>query len=77
MVNEARIGYNFIRQASFPLEPINDSDLGIRRPNADTFPGLPLIRIAPNAGGIALGTATSNIDLAFTAPSATLADIFR
>ena len=75
VVNEARIGYNFIRQASFPLEPVKDSDVGIRRPNADTVPGLPLIRIAPNAGGVAFGTATANIDLAFTAPSATLSDI--
>ena len=75
VINEARIGYNFVRQASFPLEPVKDSDVGIRRANAETFPGLPLIRIAPNAGGIAFGTATANIDLAFTAPSATLADI--
>ena len=75
VINEARLGYNFIRQGSFPHEPVQDSDVGIMRANASTFPGLPLIRIAPNAGGIAFGTATANIDLAFTAPSATLADI--
>src|SRR5882672_671594 len=74
VINEARLGYNFIRQGSFPHEPVQDSDVGIIRANASTFPGLPLIRIAPNAGGIAFGTATANIDLAFTAPSATLAD---
>src|SRR5947207_511298 len=74
VINEMRVGYNFIRQASLPVEPVKDSDLGIRRANANTLPGLPLIRIAPNAGGIAVGTATANIDLAFTAPSATLAD---
>jgi hypothetical protein len=75
VINEARIGYNFIRQASFPLEPVKDSYVGIRRDNANTLPGLPLIRIAPNAGGIAFGTATTNIDLAFAAPSVTLTDI--
>ena len=75
VINEARIGYNFIRQASFPLEPVKDSDVGIRRANSNTLPGLPLVRVAPNAGGIAFGTATANIDLAFTAPSVTLADI--
>jgi hypothetical protein len=74
LINEARAGYNFIRQASFPQEPVKDSDVGIRRANADTFPGLPLIRIAPNAGGIAFGTATANIDLAFASSSATLFD---
>jgi outer membrane receptor protein involved in Fe transport len=74
VINEARIGYNFIRSASFPQEPVKDSDVGISRANAATFPGLPLIRIAPNAG-VVFGTATANIDLAFTAPSATLAEV--
>jgi TonB-dependent receptor-like protein len=75
VINEARIGYNFIRQESFPQAPVKDSDVGIRRANADTFPGLPLIRIAPNAGGVAFGTATGNSDLAATVPSATLGDV--
>jgi Carboxypeptidase regulatory-like domain/TonB-dependent Receptor Plug Domain len=75
VINEARVGYNFIRQDSFPHEPVRDSDVGISRANADAFPGLPLIRIAPNAGGAAFGTATANIDLAFTAPSTTFGDI--
>jgi hypothetical protein len=75
VINEARVGYNFIRQRSFPDEPVKDSDVGINRANANTIPGLPLIRIAPNAGGIIFGTATANIDLHFTAPSTTLGDI--
>ena len=75
MTNEARIGYNFIRQRSFPHEPVSDSDIGISRANANTFPGLPLIRIAPDAGGIVFGTANVNIDLEFAVPSATLGDI--
>ena len=74
-INEARIGYNFIRQVSSPLEPVKDSDIEISRVNAGSFPGLPLIRIAPNAGGIAFGTATSIIDQHLAAPSTTLADV--
>src|SRR6266446_2110359 len=34
VINEARIGYNFIRQTSSPLEPVKDSDVGIKRSNA-------------------------------------------
>src|SRR3989442_3322034 len=62
-INEARIGYNFIRVDNAPDEPVKDSDVGISRANANIFPGLPLIRIAPNAGGIGFGTANLNMDL--------------
>lgn len=75
VINEARIGYNFIRVNNSPNEPVKDSDVKISRANANTFPGLPLIRIAPNAGGIAFGTATAVIDQRLTVPSATLGDI--
>jgi hypothetical protein len=75
VINEARIGYNFIRVDNAPDEPVKDSDVGISRANANTFPGLPLIRIAPGASGIAFGTATAVIDQRLTAPSATLGDI--
>lgn len=73
-INEARVGYNFIRQLSFPQEPVKDSDVGISRSNASTLPGLPLIRIAPNSGGIVFGTATLG-DLQWAAPSTTFADV--
>ena len=73
-INEARIGYNFIRQLSFPQQPVKDSDVGISRSNASTLPGLPLIRIAPNSGGIVFGTATLG-DLQWAAPSTTFADV--
>ncbi|MEW6131258.1 MAG: TonB-dependent receptor [Acidobacteriota bacterium] len=72
-INEARFGYNFIRVDAFPEEPVNDSDVGIRRANADAFPGLPLIRIAPAAGGVVIGTSPT-IDVKATAPSTTFAD---
>jgi carboxypeptidase family protein len=75
VINEARLGYNFVRNNSVPLEPLNDSDFGIRRPNAGIFPGFPLIRIAPNARGVVFGTGSTNIDLRATHRSATAADV--
>lgn len=73
VVNEARVGYNFIRVDAFPQEPVNDRDIGIRRANADIFPGLGLVRIAPAAGGIVFGT-SATIDVQAVAPSTTAAD---
>jgi len=73
VINEARFGYNFIRVDAFPQELVKDSDVGITRTNAGIFPGLPLIRIAPAAGGIVIGTSPT-IDVRATAPSTTLAD---
>ncbi len=75
VINEARIGYNFLRFDNFPDEPVKDSDVGINRANANIFPGFPLIRIAPNAGGIVFGTGTVNIDLNTAIESTTFADI--
>jgi carboxypeptidase family protein/TonB-dependent receptor-like protein len=75
VINEARIGYNFIRVNNAPDEPVKDSDVGISRANANSFPGLPLMRIAPGSSGIAFGTANAVIDQRFTAPSTTLGDI--
>src|SRR5438477_379104 len=74
-INEARIGYNFIRVDNAPDEPVKDSDVGISRANANIFPGLPLIRIAPNSGGVLFGTATVNMDLKTAIDSTTFADI--
>ncbi|MGH8248493.1 MAG: hypothetical protein ACREUU_18910, partial [Gammaproteobacteria bacterium] len=59
LLNEIRIGYYFNRNNTSPEQPLNDSDLGIARSNAAEFPGLPLIRIAPNAGGVIVGTTPS------------------
>ncbi|HET8675066.1 MAG TPA: carboxypeptidase-like regulatory domain-containing protein, partial [Blastocatellia bacterium] len=44
-INEARIGYSFIRDDSFGRHPVKDSDIGIKRANAGAYPGLGLIRI--------------------------------
>jgi hypothetical protein len=73
IINELRAGYNFIRVDAIPQEPVNDSSVGITRANAATFPGLGLIRIAPAAGGIVIGTSPT-IDVKAVAPSTTLAD---
>jgi hypothetical protein len=70
--NELRFGYNMHRNLISPSEPVKDSDLGIKRSNADVFPGLGLIRIAAGSGGVIVGTQT-NINPA-VAWVATIAD---
>jgi len=45
-VNEALFGYSFIRHDEVPQESVNDSELGIQRPDAGEYPGLPLILLA-------------------------------
>ncbi|HXI93540.1 MAG TPA: TonB-dependent receptor [Blastocatellia bacterium] len=83
-VNEARAGYSFIRQDSFGRNPVKDSDVGIRRANADAYPGLGLIRIGA-AGPLGIGNASTNalaignagtfVDLKFDNSAITLVDI--
>lgn len=73
VVNEVRLGYNFIRVDALPQEPVTDAQVGITRANAATFPGLPLIRIASAAGGLIIGTSPT-IDVRATAPSTTAGD---
>jgi Carboxypeptidase regulatory-like domain/TonB dependent receptor len=71
LFNEVRAGYTFNRNYVAPQEPIRDSDLGIRRADAASFPGLGLIRIAPSSGGIVMGSSSVAPVVAFVA---TLAD---
>jgi Carboxypeptidase regulatory-like domain len=59
LTNELRVGYAFNSNNTFPQEPVTDAEVGISRPNAAELPGLPLIRIAPAAGGVIIGTPTS------------------
>jgi Carboxypeptidase regulatory-like domain/TonB-dependent Receptor Plug Domain len=73
VINEARVGYNFLRVDAFPQQPIKDSEIGIKRANANIYPGLGWIRIAAAAGGISIGTSPT-IDVLATAPSTTFAD---
>jgi hypothetical protein len=73
VVNEARVGYNFVRINTFPEQPVKDSDVGINRSTAATAPGLPLINVAGSAGGILIGAPL--IDARATSPSTSAVDI--
>jgi len=59
LTNELRLGYAFNSNDTIPQEPVTDSEIGVSRPNAAELPGLPLIRIAPAAGGVVVGTPTN------------------
>jgi hypothetical protein len=59
LFNELRMGYVSNPNTTVPQEPLKDSDLGIFRANGAQLPGLPLIRIAPSAGGVIIGTPTN------------------
>jgi Carboxypeptidase regulatory-like domain/TonB dependent receptor len=59
VVNEFRIGYALNTNTTTPQEPVTDAEVGISRPNSDELPGLSLIRIAPAAAGVIIGTPTS------------------
>ena len=73
VTNEARLGYNFIRSEAVTRQPLKDSDVGITRSTAGAFPGLPLIQINLNAGGIVFGSGPIQ-DVQAVLPSTTLAD---
>jgi len=73
VTNEARLGYNFIRFNAVTRQPLKDSDVGLTRSTAGAFPGLPLIQINLNAGGIVFGSGPIQ-DVQATLPSTTFAD---
>jgi outer membrane receptor protein involved in Fe transport len=72
LTNELRLGYALNSVSTLPHEPVTDAQIGVTRPNASELPGLPMIRIAPAAGGVIVGTPT-NINPA-KASVTTLAD---
>ena len=59
LTNELRLGYAFNSNNTLPQEPVTDAEVGISRANSSALPGLPLIRIAPAAGGVIFGTPTN------------------
>jgi hypothetical protein len=59
LTNELRLGYASNSNNTIPHEPVTDSEIGVSRPNAGDLPGLPMIRIAPAAGGVIVGTPTN------------------
>jgi hypothetical protein len=75
-INEARAGYSFIRGDMAGQNPVRDSDLGIRRANANVYPGLGFIRIGPTGtNALVLGNAGTNVDTENVASATTLVDI--
>jgi hypothetical protein len=76
IVNEARAGFSFIRANMLGQNPVRDSELGIRRANANAYPGLGAIRIGPTGtNAIAIGNSGANIDTENVATATTLVDI--
>ena len=73
VTNEASFGFNFTRRDVTTQQAIRDADIGIARSTAAAFPGLPLIGIASNAGGILVGTSALQ-DIKSSAPVTTFAD---
>ena len=71
MVNEARLGYSVVRTDTFGRQPVKDSDVGIKRANADVYPGLGLIRI----GSLFIGNGGTNVDLTYDDSAITLVDV--
>jgi hypothetical protein len=75
-INEARVGYSFIRGDTFGRNPVLDSDLGIRRANATAYPGLGVVRIgAAGTNALSIGNSGANVDAQSTQSSTTLADV--
>lgn len=68
VTNEARIGYNLLRDDTFLEQPLLDTELNIRRSTAIVYPGLPRIAIGP----FAIGSAQREDKVA--APSASVTD---
>lgn len=54
--NEVDSGYNFLRNRALPQETLLDSGVGIQRPTAADFPGMPNIIFARDEGGAAIGS---------------------
>lgn len=76
IINEVRVGFSFIRENMSGQNPVKDSDLGIKRPNANTYPGLGAIRIGPpGTNAVAIGNSGSNVDTQNIESSTTLVDI--
>ncbi|PYS57801.1 MAG: hypothetical protein DMF74_25125, partial [Acidobacteria bacterium] len=76
IINEARAGYSFIRGDTSGQNPVRDSELGIKRANANAYPGLGVIRIGPTGtNALAIGNAGTNVDTQNVESSTTLVDI--
>jgi len=54
--NETRFGSNFLHNRALPQEALLDSTIGIQRPTAADFPGLPNIVLGRDEGGASVGS---------------------
>jgi len=72
-IDEARIGYSFIRGDTFGQNPVKDSDFGIKRANANSYPGLGQIVIG-SGNAVAIGN-TGGDEIQSVDSSTTLVDI--
>jgi len=72
-INEARVGYSFIRSDTFGRNPVKDSDFGIKRANANTYPGLGQITIG-SGNAVTIGNAGAD-DILSVNSATTLVDI--
>ena len=72
-VNEARAGYSLVYTNSFGRNPVNDSDVGIKRANASAYPGLGQIRIG--TGALTIGNSGTWADFELDNSAVTLVDI--
>jgi len=54
--NETRFGLNFLRNRALPQQALLDSTIGIQRPTAADFPGLPNIVLGRDEGGASVGS---------------------
>jgi hypothetical protein len=64
--NRVDFGYNFLRNRAVPQESLLDSAIGIRRPTAGDFPGLPNIMLARDDGGASVGSEWITLNRAAT-----------
>ncbi len=75
-INEARFGYSLIRNNAIGDNPLKDSEVGIKRANANSYPGLGLVRVGPTGGNaLTIGNAGTNIDTQNKESSMTFIDI--
>lgn len=64
--NAADLGYHYLGNRATPQESVLDSSLGIQRPTATDFPGLPNILLARDEGGASLGSEWITLNQAST-----------
>jgi len=64
--NEAHFACNYLRNRALPQEGLLDSSIGIKRPTAADFPGMPNVILARDEGGASVGSEWITINDAST-----------